>query len=31
MPGDRMRELMALFRNAEHLDDAGDIARAAAG
>jgi 2-methylcitrate dehydratase PrpD len=31
LPDDRVRRLMTLCRNAEHLDDAGDIARAAAG
>ncbi len=30
LPYDRARHLMELCRNAEHLDDAGDIARAAA-
>jgi 2-methylcitrate dehydratase PrpD len=31
LPGDRARRLLALCRTAEQLDDAGDIARAAAG
>ena len=31
LPEERARRLMALCRDVEHLDDAGDIARAAAG